>query len=564
MKKGLFLVLLLFPFATLAAENRSNSSVAGFSKEEALRLGERMFRQGILPSGEPMQAVVQRDIPVEGTMFSCQTCHLRSGLGSIEGTIITLPVNGAKLYRTLHVGAEVETKPARSQLAKSFQGGDIRPAYTDETLARAIWFGENPGGRELDWTMPRYLLDDRDMEILVFYLKNLSSEISPGVNDTTIRFATVVAEGVPREDREAMQTTLEAYIKDHNAQSRHQESRARKGPFYRQDKYTAYRRFALDVWELKGPPETWRSQLETYYRQGPVFALLGGIVTGDWAPVHGFCEERKVPCLFPITDFPVISEKDWYTLYFSKGLYQEGEAAARYLPGLAEIPKNASFVQVYREDRKSLMLARGFRETREKLGQAPVEDLMLKGEDAVTEDFWKRLADRYPRAVFLLWLGPKDFQAADQLAAGEEKSKRMVLSSSLLEQEVYAIPENIRNLAYITWPYRLPREEENFQKVVRRWLQIRGIPVTNLRIQSKIYFLGWMLAGSIQMMGDDYYRDYFLDVIDMMRDETYAIAAYPRVSFGPGQRYAAKGCYVVRLSGGTEPLLAAVSNWVVH
>jgi hypothetical protein len=64
------------------------------------------------------------------------------------------------------------------------------------------------------------------------------------------------------------------------------------------------------------------------------------------------------------------------------------------------------------------------------------------------------------------------------------------------------------------------------------------------------------------MMRDDFYRDYFFDIADMMRDQYYSIAVYPRLSFGPGQRYASKGCYVVQLS--KDGTLEKVSNWVVQ
>ena len=51
--------------------------------------------------------------------------------------------------------------------------------------------------------------------------------------------------------------------------------------------------------------------------------ILGRITTGEWKPIHEFCEKHHLPSIYPITDFPVISETDWFTLYFSKGLYQE-------------------------------------------------------------------------------------------------------------------------------------------------------------------------------------------------------------------------------------------------
>ena len=37
-----------------------------------------------------------------------------------------------------------------------------------------------------------------------------------------------------------------------------------------------------------------------------------------------------------------------------------------------------------------------------------------------------------------------------------------------------------------------------------------------------------------------------------------------RISFGPGQRYAMKGCYIVQLSEGAKPELVKKSDWVSH
>ena len=188
------------------AEPSQQEMVAGVSREEALRLGERMYREGILPSGEPLKAMVKGDIPMAGNQFTCANCHQRSGFGSLEGTVRTPPINSAQLYAPLSKfkGIPVSRRSAAVRETELF-----RPAYTDETLARAMRTGQDPAGRQMSSTMPIYSLSDRDMEILVFYLKNLSTGSEAGVTDTALRFATVITDEVSKADREAMLIPLQ-------------------------------------------------------------------------------------------------------------------------------------------------------------------------------------------------------------------------------------------------------------------------------------------------------------------------------------------------------------------
>jgi hypothetical protein len=60
----------------------------------------------------------------------------------------------------------------------------------------------------------------------------------------------------------------------------------------------------------------------------------------------------------------------------------------------------------------------------------------------------------------------------------------------------------------------------------------------------------------------DYYRDTFLDIIGNSMDQVVPI--YERLSFGPGQRFASKGCYIVQLTNGDKPELVKRSPWVIH
>lgn len=569
--KYLPVILWFFLLTGTAFSFDVSSLIEGLAKDEVLSLGERMYRDGILPSGEPMEAVVMGDIPVDGRMFTCDDCHQRSGLGSEEGTVITWPTNGRELKKNRRrTGAwrppdsDTAKQDARKNLPPYYRVEDVRPAYTDESLAMALWTGVDPAGRKLDSIMPRYNLEDRDMAVLVHYLNNLSVDMAPGVDETTIRFATVVADGVAEEDRQAMLSTLQAHIDTHNSQNRHQERRATSGPFFKTEMHQAYRRWQLDVWELKGPENTWQAQLQNFYQGQPVFALLGGITPGSWRVIHEFSERNRIPTIFPLTNFPVISETDWYTLYFSKGIYQEGETAARYLHAAENIAPEAKIVIVSREGLESNALIRGFSESWRKYGRPEPEYLKLLPGAELTSEFWKETMKSSQPTVLILWLGGDDLTNIESIAGGRELPRQIIFSSELLDYSLEAVPDLLRDNAYVTYPYSLAGENETRRLMVRRWLEVRKVPVTDLQVQSKMYFLGWMLTGAVKHIRSEFFREYFLEKFDMMTDQDYAIAVYPRLTFGPGQRYASKGCYVVQLTKGPGPELVKRSDWVIH
>lgn len=557
----LLLALLFFTPAAARPTTAPEETVAGLARTEALRLGEQMYRKGVLPSGEPMQALVQGDIPVDGRMFSCESCHLRSGLGANEGEVITLPTNATELFKTFTMAAE-EAHTGWSTVPPAIDGGIRRPAYTEQTLSEALRNGIDPAGREFAPAMPRYALDEREMAILVYYLKNLSAIPSPGVDQTTMHLATIVSTDLPARQRQAFLMTLQGYVDAHNGETRQEMRRAKEAPFFDRPMYAPFRRLHLHVWELKGPRESWGSQLREYYRQTPVFAVLSGMVSGDWAPIHRYCEEQLLPCLFPLTRFPVITENDWYTLYFSKGYYQEGEAVARYLKNVAAASPLPRIVQIYRDDPVGRALARGFTENWQKTGlSVPLEHALPLG--ASLAERWPRLMAEADGAIVLLWLDGESLPLLDAWSTGA-KPTSLFLSASLIGGELKAIPPSARDFVRVAYPWRLPQDAVKVEQVIRSWLKVRKIPEVDLPVQAAAYYVGWHLSSTLMMMKTNYYRDYLLDVSDMMNDADYAIAAYPRLSFGLGQRYAAKGCYIVQLNDTGNPEPVPGGDWVVH
>lgn len=547
------------PLPAAHAADELNPILKGLTRDDVLRRGEAMYRTGLLPTGEPMQALVMGDVPVEGTMFTCVSCHLRSGFGSSEGQVRTPPIDGTRLYSPVSMvrGAPLVGRPT---------GGSedlYRPAYTDETLARVIETGIDPAGRQLNTVMPVYFLNEQDREIMVYYLKELSTGPQPGVTETTLHFATVISEDVSGEDREAMVGSLQKYISNWRL-PKSMERGMRSSLYRREGTMKGMRTLALSVWELKGAPETWRRQLEEYYQKEPVFALLGGISTREWEPVHRFCEDHRIPAIFPITDYPVISETDWYTLYLSKGLYQEGEAAARFLHGRDDLSKTPSIVQVIRDEPAGLALSRAFRDTWVSLEHEAPDTVVLKRDGPVPASFWKKLAGKNKPAVVLLWLNAGDFPELKLLAKGRSRPAMVFASASLLGRRLYALAESDREYVYLTYPFSLPQESKGQRTQVGPSPQNNLVPITRRDTALKMQSLAQTISDPLTKMRSFVSRDYFLELIEATPDLTALPVIYPRLSFGTGQRYASKGCYIVQLTPGPNPELIKKSEWVIH
>ncbi len=557
-------VLAFFLFAAegavMAQAAPASATIGGVSPEEAMRLGEKMYRFGLLPSGKPMQGMVQGDVPVDGTMFTCVSCHLRSGVGSTEGQVWTPPIDGARLYAPV---SKFRAVPLLGQPVGKPVENMLRPAYTDQTLARVMEEGLDPGDRQLNPVMPVYALDKPDMEIMVYYLKNLSVGLQPGITDTTLRFATVISEEVPKEDREAMLGAVQNFIRNWRVPNSRMERTIKTISHRQEGTARDLRTLALSVWELKGPPETWRPQLEEYYRKEPAFALLGGISTRDWSPIHRFCEERKLPAVFPVTDFPVISESDWYTFYLSKGLSQEGSAAAKYLHGRDELAKEG-VIQVFRDEPSGLALSKAFQETWVGLGHKAPATIVLKANEAIPAGLWKKTGSLHKKAVVLLWLNAGDFPDLGNLAKEGPKPAVVMASATLLGKKLYSLPEAERGDVYLTYPYALPQESKGYRAPTATPLASDKIPISHREPALKMHALFQTVSGPLSRLRAFVYRDYFLEMIESLPDLAPGSLIYPRLSFGQGQRYASKGCYVVQLGTGPKPELVKRSEWVIH
>jgi hypothetical protein len=408
--------------------------------------------------------------------------------------------------------------------------------------------------------MPRYDLKDRDMAALIRYLRSLSSTASPGVDGTTLRFATVIDAEVDPADGAAMLKALEAFVAFHNELPRgfeHRMYRSQAGREIIQD----HRTFSLVPWILTGPRSTWRQQLEAHYRKEPVFALLGGISYGSWKPIHAFCEARQIPCILPITDFPVVSEGDWYTLYFSRGLRQEGETAAHFLANGPVAPAAARVVQVVQGE-AGLALAEGFRDAWRDLGRPEARMIQVAEGQAIGREFLRDLLHKERPSAVLLWTSASLLEALRDPAGLAEGPIPLVISAGAWKGRIFELPDPLRGTVYITYPYRHPKDEARSLGNTVPSLAGGAGRRDGGRIASRMYSLVQILSKAFMDLEGAFYRDHLLDRISMLPDQS--LPDFERLSFGPGQRYASKGCYIMQLTTGADPQLVKRSDWVVR
>lgn len=559
-------IIVIILFFTLSIQFHAAEALAAqLPKAEIIRLGERMYRDGILPSGATMPAFIRGDVEVDSSAFSCSSCHLRAGLGSFEGGVVTPPTTGNKLYKPYRLPpypGNVEDRARRYVYARTVVE---RPAYTRESLSNALRFAIDPSGQTFNDIMPRYPLSDSDMSIMISYLELLSSETSPGASGQEFNFATIITDDVNYEDRQALLLPLHNFIDRKNQQMEMYNDFIKFGYIPTAEMEHAFRRATLDVWELKGQSDTWQKQLESYLAKKPVFAVLGGISNSDWRPVHDFCEAARLPCLFPITNFPVVSETGWYTYYFNKGYVQEGETVARYLNRLDSLSPAKPILQIVQDSPIGKSLAAGFEKIWKELEQPTVKTVLLSASQLADQTILGNLLKTQKPGIVLLWT---DADMIPNLPIHFNKTAdpgMIFMSSGYLGKKTAAIPENVRDKIFITYPYRLTPyvgpKTGGFDSRIPVLSSAKDFSDPRITSRTTTMLQQAALQG-LNLIYDNLYRDHLLDVMSMQMDLT--VRDYERLSFGPGQRYVSKGCYIIQLGPGTVPAIIPRSEWVIH
>jgi hypothetical protein len=513
--------------------------------EDTLAPGAAIFRQGSLPDGQLLRGERAIGGALEGAAAACVNCHRRSGLGAAEGNIIIPPITGKYLYRPDGGRMEdVDLQYAQGRISLNHQ------AYSDATLARAISEGIGRDSRSLNPLMPRFRLAAAEMAVLIDYLKNLGRGPVPGVTEDTLHFATIITPDADPVARRGMLDVLERFFIDKNEFIRGGLRRMRG---YQEINFRVSRKWQLHVWELRGAPATWAQQLREHQAAEPVFAVISGLGGKTWTPVHHFCEQAALPCLFPNVDLPVVAENDFYPVYFSRGVELEADLIAGEILEKKPIRR---VVQVFRRDdigpAAALVLGRSL----SKAGLKTQLRALPAGQEG--GELASALRDAGKDDALVLWLRPADLA---RLPAKLGEARQIFVSGLMGGMEEAPLPPAWRPVVRMSYPVDLPELRKFRTDFPHAWFRIRHIPVVADRIQSDTYLACGIMAETLVDMLDSFVPDYLLERIESMLSRRTLSAYYPRLGLAPGQRFASKGGYLVAWPRGSGGQPVAEGGW---
>jgi len=510
-------------------------------------IGKAIYRTGHLPDGKPIRAQREPAMSISGSTAACMNCHKRSGLGAREGQTAIPPIAGIYLFHPRAGTVDNLDLPFVEGMKPD------RDPYTEASLARAIREGIAADGKPLFYLMPHFALDDAQMTALVAYLRQLSPTQMPGVDNTTLHFATIVTPEADPAVKQGVLDVLTRFFDDKNHYTRSQGPRMQSS---HRMMFKVNRHWQLHVWELSGSSSGWEAQLRARLAAQPVFAVIGSTGGSHWEPVHRFCEAAELPCLFPVIDAPVNDPNDFDNVYFSGGVRLEAALMAHDLLGRGALRAGTRIIQVYRAGDVGEEAAPALRHDLPATVHV-VEQRMSAGTGKT--GLHAALAEARPGDVLVLWLRSADLAELGPVPPGV---RVVYLSARMGGLEDAPLPADWRALARMAYPFDLPDRRRVQVDYPLGWFRLRGIPVRAQQAQADAYLGCVILSDTLNHMVDTFVRDYLVERIEATLGHRVLTGYYPRLSLAPGQRFASKGGYLVHFSGLQGDRIVADTDWI--
>ena len=163
----------------------------------------------------------------------------------------------------------------------------------------------------------------------------------------------------------------------------------------------------------------------------------------------------------------------------------------------------------------------------------------------------------------MLWLPPKDLVDAEVLVEPGSQVKAVYLSSTMQPEKRKGLAAESDGRVRLIYPLDLPQAREARLVTVKQWLRKKGIALADEKLQMNAYLAVSVTGEVVAHSMDTLSRDFLLERLEHMVGNSFVPTIYPRLSLGPGQRFASKGSYITQVGGAEDRQLSPVSDWIV-
>ncbi len=473
--------------------------------------GKKIFEEGVSASGGAITAKVgDNPFDIPGTAVPCANCHGQDGLGRPEGGVVPPNIQWSELTKSYgHVHPR----------------GRRHPVFTEAGVAKAVAFGVDPGGNDLDPAMPRYRMPDEDMRSLIAYLKKIEFQLPPGVAAKSLRIGTVLPESgrfaeIGRLVRDLLQASFDRINGKGGLYGRKLELVVAD---YGENATTAY----TNAWEL--------------LRRRDVFALLAPLSAGWEGELGRVAAEERIPVIAPITLFPEDTRaSNLYVFHLLSGVAELSQVLAVHAAAALNL-KDQRVALLHAEGKAGAELAQAVDARLTEQGwSALLPRQGFRSGAADVAALARSLKEAGAQAVFVLGPG-LDVAAFARAAEQLQWRPYLLLPGALAPRDIVELPASYQGRVFLAYP-TLPADQRPPATQDYAALFHGKAPARSPQaIQA--YAATVVAVEALKQVGKDLNRQKFTAAIEALQG--FDTGMLPPLSYNGDRRIGALGGYVV-------------------
>lgn len=490
---------------------------------ESERRGKEIYLRGSSSSGQEIVGRVG-EVEVPGSTVSCSGCHGMRGEGKTEAGVTAGNLTWSNLV-----------KPYGHEHPIGRKHGP----FNDLSFIRAVVNGIDANGNDLLVAMPRYKLSPEDIADLIAYLKQIESDLDPGLTDSSIRIGLVLpSHGALADVGAAIKDVFTAYFDDLN----------QRGGIFNRKIDLRFANAAANV--------DMANAVQTFAQQEQIFAFVGGLSAGADAQLAAFARTEQIPFIGPSTLLPhVEAPVNRYVFYLLPGVADQAVSLVNF--AVAQ-PENTPIAIVHSDSTLGVAAANAAAEQAKRVGKTIAAKLVYKPESADAKRIVEELKTRGVRVV-LFFGAAKEESALVESAAAVGWTPNLFVLGVMSGRELPVTTTAFKDKIFVAYP-TLPADITNEGRTEFRTLHEKyKFKPRYTASQLAAFAAAKVFVEGLTRAGKDLSREKLITSLEGLYE--YETGLTPRITFGPNRRVGAAGAHVVEMNV-SEKNFATVSGWI--